>query len=66
MTINKNKIKLGDLLVKAKVITEDQLKQALTIQTEKGGKLGSVIINMGFITEELLLDTLATQLNLPF
>ena len=66
MTINKNKVKIGDLLVKAKIITDDQLKQALKTQHEKGGRLGSVVVNMGFVTEEVLLDTLATQLNLPF
>ncbi len=65
MPINKNKIKIGDLLVKAKVITGEQLQQVLKIQSEQGGKIGSIIVNMGLITEDLLLDTLSKQLNLP-
>lgn len=66
MPINKNKIKIGDLLVNAKVITEEQLQQALNIQNEKGGKLGAIVTEMGIISEEVLLDTLAKQLNMQF
>ena len=64
--MNKNKLKLGDLLVQAEAITADQLQQALKYQQESGGKLGSTLINLGFITEQSLLDSLSRQLKIPF
>lgn len=64
--MNKLKIKLGDLLVKAKVITEEQLKSALEHQKKYSGKLGNILIELKFINEQHLLNTLSEQLNLPF
>jgi MSHA biogenesis protein MshE len=66
MPINKNKIKIGELLVQAKIITEEQLQLALKYQKEKGGKLGSIIVSMGFATENSLLEAISQQLNMPF
>jgi len=66
MPINKVKVKIGDLLVKAGTINNEQLTQALKIQNEKGGKIGAVLIDLGFVTEKVLLDTLSKQLNIPF
>ncbi len=64
--MNKNKIKLGDLLLTAGVINDEQLNQALTVQREKGNKLGATLIELGFVTEKILLDTLSKQLNIPY
>ena len=66
MPINKNKIKIGELLVQAKIITEEQLQLALKYQKEKGGKLGSIIVSMGLATEDSLLTAMSQQLNIPF
>lgn len=60
------KIKLGDILVKAGHITEDQLQSALNTQKEKGGKLGDVLLQLKYIDETNLAKTLSNQLNLPF
>ena len=45
------RIKIGDLLVKAGVITELQLKAALAEQSQWGGKLGDILVRMEFVTE---------------
>jgi len=54
--------RLGKILVGAKMITEQQLNEALAAQKQKGGgKLGSTLVKMGLIEEEKLLGFLAQQ-----
>jgi Type II secretion system (T2SS), protein E, N-terminal domain len=55
------RIRIGDLLVKAGVITELQLKAALAEQSQWGGKLGDILVRMEFITEEVLVRALSKQ-----
>ena len=55
------RIRIGDLLVKAGVITELQLKAALAEQLQWGGKLGDILIRMEFLTEEVLVRALSKQ-----
>jgi hypothetical protein len=55
------RIKIGDLLVKAGVITELQLKAALGEQQQWGGKLGDILVRMEFLTEEVLVRALSKQ-----
>src|SRR5438105_13280402 len=59
------RIKIGDLLVKAGVITELQLKAALAEQTQWGGKLGDILVRMEFLTEEVLVRALSKQTGIP-
>lgn len=42
--------RLGDLLVENKEITQDQLEKALKFQEENGGKIGVILIEMGYTT----------------
>lgn len=58
-------IMLGELLLKAGVITEQQLRAALTEQKKWGGKLGSLLVDMNFLDENTLVKALSKQLNLP-
>src|SRR5512138_3404081 len=55
------RIKIGDLLVKAGVITELQLKAALAEQQQWGGKLGDILVRMKFHSEEVLGRALSKQ-----
>src|SRR5881275_919214 len=55
------RIKIGDLLVRAGVITEFQLKAALAEQQQWGGKLGDILVRMEFLTEEVLVRALSKQ-----
>ncbi len=56
-------IKLGDLLLKAKVLTEQQLTNALNEQQKWGGRLGEILVRMNILTEEMLVKALSKQLN---
>lgn len=60
------KIRLGDLLVEQQVISAEQLKAALEAQNKTGHKLGRVLIDNNFLTEEQLLNFLAKQLNIEY
>ena len=62
----RKQIRIGDLLVEAGAITEDQLQQALVVQKETGGRLGNVIMDLGFISRELLITVLTTQMGIDY
>ncbi|MBF0558579.1 MAG: Flp pilus assembly complex ATPase component TadA, partial [Nitrospirae bacterium] len=53
------------MLLKAKLITEDQLNEAVRLQKLEGKRLGSVLLKMGFINEESLITFLSRQYNAP-
>ena len=57
--------RLGDLLVREKVINHDQLTQALRKQRETGGRLGSVLVKMGLLTDEEVTNFLSRQYGVP-
>jgi hypothetical protein len=56
---------LGELLLRAGVITEEQLRKALAEQKKWGGKLGQVLVDLNFLDEGLLVKALSKQLSLP-
>ncbi len=60
------KIRLGDVLINAGRITAEQLKEALDMQTESGGKLGDILIQHNFVSEANLIQALSQQLNISF
>ncbi|MCX0426670.1 MSHA fimbrial ATPase MshE [Aeromonas veronii] len=60
------KMRLGDLLVQELIISDDQLQLALQQQRQTGRKLGTTLIDLGFISEVQLLQFLARQLDVPF
>lgn len=62
----RKKIRLGDLLIEHKLISQAQLEQALTKQKNSGQKLGRVLIDDGFVTEDQILEVLSQQLKIPF
>ncbi|MCP5215949.1 MAG: Flp pilus assembly complex ATPase component TadA [Pseudomonadales bacterium] len=66
MTEPKRKLRLGDLLVQAGAITEEQLMTALTEQKKSGMRLGRALISMGYVDEDKLLNILSQQLKLPY
>ena len=45
-------VRLGELLTKATLISQDQLKEALRVQKDTGGKLGETLIKLGFVSED--------------
>jgi MSHA biogenesis protein MshE len=65
-TVRPKKIRIGDLLIEHKIISQDQLTSALADQKKSGRKLGRVLIENGYLSEDQLLDFLARQLNIPY
>ncbi len=59
------KLRLGDLLIKNKVIDDEQLQVALTEQRKSGRKLGTTLIAMGLVKEQQLVELLSTHLKVP-
>jgi len=59
------RIRIGDLLINLGLITPEQLQEALRKQKEEGGKLGTILVNMGSITETALINTLTIQMGVP-
>jgi hypothetical protein len=59
------RIKLGELLVRAGVLDEFKLKAALAEQQRWGGRLGKILVEMNFVTEDLLVRALSKQLGIP-
>ncbi|MBI5197099.1 MAG: type IV-A pilus assembly ATPase PilB [Nitrospirae bacterium] len=57
--------KLGRMLVNAKLITEEQLEKTLAMQQKEGGRLGSLLMKLGYIREEDLLQFLSKQYSVP-
>src|SRR5438105_1350447 len=60
------KIRLGDVLVGQKLVTQDQLRLALDEQKKSGRRLGRVLVELGFLTEDQIGQALARQLNFTF
>lgn len=57
--------KLGEMLVEAKLITPAQLQDALTHQRLAGGRMGSNLVALGLLSEEVLMDFLAQKTGVP-
>ena len=57
-------MRLGDMLIKQNVLTEDELKKALELQKGSGKKIGEVLVDNGFITEDMIVRALQMQLGL--
>jgi type IV pilus assembly protein PilB len=58
-------VRLGEILVKESLITQDQLQKALEFQRSNGGKLGSCLTKMGFITDDDITGVLSRQYGVP-
>jgi MSHA biogenesis protein MshE len=60
------KIRLGDLLIAQKIISQAQLGLALENQKKSGRRLGRVLIEQGFASEEQICEAISRQLNMPY
>ncbi len=58
--------RLGDILIKSGVITEEMLHSALNHKKKAGIRFGDSLVELNFITEEVMKQTLCHQLNIPF
>ena len=60
------KIRLGELLVQQKLVSDEQLQMALIEQKRSGRKLGRFFVENGFVTEDEISGALAKQLDIPY
>src|SRR5579864_3534276 len=58
-------VRIGELLLKEKRITPDQLQQALNHQKANGGKLGYNLVKMGFVKDDEITTLLSKQYGVP-
>jgi type IV pilus assembly protein PilB len=58
-------VKLGQLLINKGLISEDQLNKALELQKKEGGRIGSNLIKLGYLTDDALIDFLSKQYAVP-
>jgi len=58
-------MRLGERLVLAGMVSEDDVQRALSLQRQTGGRLGSILIRMGALSEDALLTVLSEQADLP-
>src|SRR5882757_599846 len=58
-------VRIGELLLKEKRITPEQLQQALAAQKANGGKLGFNLVKMGFVKDEEITALLSRQYGVP-
>lgn len=61
----KNK-RLGEMLVDAHVLSQDKVEEAVKLQANSGKRLGTVLLENGYITETQLIDVLKIQLGIDF
>jgi len=64
--MKKSKIRLGEMLLKANLVTQEQLDKGLQRQKATKKPLGDLLIEMGVLTEKDIVETLAIQLEIPY
>lgn len=57
--------RLGEIFIEHHLVTEDQVRLALKRQQQQGGKIGSILLELGFLKTEELLDFLAKHFGVP-
>ena len=58
--------KLGEMLIKEGLITQDQLDKVILVQTREGGRIGEILIRLDIVKEDDLAYALGKQLNIPY
>ncbi|MDO8602952.1 MAG: type II secretion system ATPase GspE [Candidatus Omnitrophota bacterium] len=64
--MKKSREKLGHMLLKEGLITEEQLEKAIDVQKKEGKRLGETLINLGIVTEKDIVIAMAKQLSIPY
>jgi len=64
--VRKRRVRVGELLLEQQLITEEQLKTALGEQKRTGRKLGRVLTDLGYVSEQVVHEVLARHLQIPF
>jgi len=60
------RVRLGELLVDAQIISREQLEEVLTIQSKDGRRLGTLLVEHGYVSETQVTQILSQQLSVPW
>lgn len=66
MAERKNLKQLGELLVERGLIKTDQLQYALEVQKDKGGLIGQIMVDLGYVSEEAIAQAITAQYGFPY
>jgi type IV pilus assembly protein PilB len=66
MTELPTRLRLGDMLVAARIVTSAEIDDALAVQKGSGRRLGEVLVSLGKVTEHQLAQVLSNQLSIPW
>lgn len=66
MTQLPTRLRLGDMLVAAKIVTPEEIDAALEVQKGSGRRLGEVLVSLGKVSEHQLAQVLSNQLSIPW
>ncbi len=58
--------RLGDILLKAELISQEQIEKALELQQQKSIQLGKAFIQLGYVTQDDIIKALSEQLGIPY
>jgi len=61
-----NNKQLGELLFDRGIITQAQLDQALGVQRDKGGLIGEILVELGFVKEDDIAKSLTAKYGFPY
>ena len=59
-------LRLGELLIKEGLLTQEQLGKTIALQNKEGGRLGEILVKLGMVKEEQLVSVLGKQLGIPY
>ena len=59
-------LRLGELLIKEGLLTQEQLGKTIALQNKEGGRLGEILVKLGMVKEEQLVGVLGKQLGIPY
>jgi type IV pilus assembly protein PilB len=60
------RVKLGELLVEAHIVTREQLEEALALQRKDGRRIGTLLVEAGLVSETQVTQILSQQLSVPW
>src|SRR5437899_1874813 len=60
------RVRLGELLVDAQIITREQLEDALALQKRDGRRIGTLLVEAGLVSETQVTQILSQQLSVPW
>lgn len=57
---------LGELLIELALINKEQLLHALEVQKDKGGLIGQILVDLGYVSEEVIAQAITAQYGFPY